>query len=109
MEASLRAMKLDYIDLYQVHWPDEQTPFEDPAGYLQEMVDEGKIRHVGVSNYDVPQMEAFERGRPVETLQPPYHLFRQSDAGRRSGPTYGPATSACSSTARWAPACSPAP
>ena len=78
VESSLRAMKIDYIDLYQVHWPDPQTPFEDTAGYLAELVDEGKIRHVGVSNYDVAQMEAFERGLPVETLQPPYHLFRRS-------------------------------
>jgi len=78
VESSLRAMKIDHIDLYQVHWPDPQTPFEDTAGYLQELVDEGKIRHVGVSNFDERQMAAFERTRPVETLQPPYHLFRRS-------------------------------
>lgn len=78
VEASLRQMKIDYIDLYQVHWPDPQTPFEDTAGYLQELVDEGKIRHVGVSNYDTAQMAAFANVRPVETLQPPYHLFRRS-------------------------------
>jgi aryl-alcohol dehydrogenase-like predicted oxidoreductase len=78
VESSLRAMKIDHIDLYQVHWPDPQTPFEDTAGYLQELVDEGKIRHVGVSNFDAQQMAAFERTRPVETLQPPYHLFRRS-------------------------------
>ena len=56
-------MKIDYIDLYQVHWPDPQTPFEDTAGYLQELVDEGKIRHVGVSNFDEQQMAAFDRDR----------------------------------------------
>jgi aryl-alcohol dehydrogenase-like predicted oxidoreductase len=77
VEASLQAMKIDHIDLYQIHWPDEQTPFEDAAGYLQELVDEGKIRHVGVSNFDQDQMAAFDRRRPVETLQPPYHLFRR--------------------------------
>jgi aryl-alcohol dehydrogenase-like predicted oxidoreductase len=77
VEASLQAMKIDHIDLYQIHWPDEQTPFEDAAGYLQELVDEGKIRHVGVSNFDQNQMAAFDRRRPVETLQPPYHLFRR--------------------------------
>jgi aryl-alcohol dehydrogenase-like predicted oxidoreductase len=90
VESSLRAMNIDHIDLYQVHWPDEQTPFEDTAGYLQEMVDEGKLRHVGVSNFDVPQMEAFERGRPVETLQPPYHLFRRSEAEEEIWPYVGP-------------------
>ena len=78
VESSLRAMKIDHIDLYQVHWPDPQTPFEDTAGYLQELVDEGKIRHVGVSNFDAQQMAAFDKTRPVETLQPPYHLFRRS-------------------------------
>ncbi|WP_182546137.1 aldo/keto reductase [Halosaccharopolyspora lacisalsi] len=77
VEESLRALKIDYIDLYQVHWPDESTPAEETASALQEMVDEGKIRHVGVSNYDADQMAAFDRTRPVETLQPPYHLFRR--------------------------------
>ncbi|HET8599425.1 MAG TPA: aldo/keto reductase [Segeticoccus sp.] len=77
VEESLQALQVDYIDLYQVHWPDDQTPFEDTAGYLQELVDEGKIRHVGVSNYDEQQMAAFAQTRPVETLQPPYHLFRR--------------------------------
>ena len=81
VEDSLRAMKLDHIDLYQIHWPDEQTAFEDAAGYLQEMVDEGKLRHVGVSNFDAEQMAAFDRRRPVETLQPPYHLFRRGIEG----------------------------
>lgn len=77
VESSLRALKLDHIDLYQVHWPDEQTPAEETAAALQELVDEGKIRHVGVSNYTAAQMVAFDRTRPVETLQPPYHLFRR--------------------------------
>src|SRR5436305_9246959 len=77
VEESLGHLGLDHIDLYQVHWPDPQTPFEETAGYLQELVDEGKIRHVGVSNFDERQMAAFERRRPVETLQPPYHLFRR--------------------------------
>ncbi|MHA6799529.1 aldo/keto reductase [Bounagaea algeriensis] len=77
VESSLRALKLDHIDLYQVHWPDEQTPAEETAAALQELVDEGKIRHVGVSNYTAAQMAEFDRTRPVETLQPPYHLFRR--------------------------------
>lgn len=77
VEESLRALELDYIDLYQVHWPDPDTPAEETAHALQELVDEGKIRHVGVSNYDAAQMADFDRIRPVETLQPPYHLFRR--------------------------------
>jgi aryl-alcohol dehydrogenase-like predicted oxidoreductase len=77
VESSLRALGVEYIDLYQVHWPDDATPAEETAGALQEMVDEGKIRHVGVSNYDVTQLAAFDAVRPVETLQPPYHLFQR--------------------------------
>jgi aryl-alcohol dehydrogenase-like predicted oxidoreductase len=77
VESSLRALQVDYIDLYQVHWPDPKVPFAETAGALQAMVDEGKIRHVGVSNYDAEQMAEFAWRRPVETIQPPYHLFRR--------------------------------
>jgi aryl-alcohol dehydrogenase-like predicted oxidoreductase len=77
VEQSLRALGVDHIDLYQVHWPDPDVSFAETAGALQHLVDEGKIRHVGVSNYSVAQMAEFARTRPVETLQPPYHLFRR--------------------------------
>ena len=77
VEESLRALELDHIDLYQVHWPDPNVAFAETAGALQELVEEGKIRHVGVSNFDVEQIDDFARWRPVETLQPPYHLFRR--------------------------------
>ena len=77
VEHSLRHLGVDHIDLYQVHWPDADTPFEQTAEALQEMVDEGKIRHVGVSNFNAEELDAFEATRPVETLQPPYHLFRR--------------------------------
>ncbi|WP_158887049.1 aldo/keto reductase [Amycolatopsis anabasis] len=78
VEESLRYLELDHIDLYQVHWPDVDTPAEETANALQELVDEGKIRHVGVSNYNAAQLADFDRTRPVETLQPPYHLFRRA-------------------------------
>jgi aryl-alcohol dehydrogenase-like predicted oxidoreductase len=77
VDESLGHLGIDHIDLYQVHWPDPDTPLEETAGALGELVDEGKIRHVGVSNFDVEEMRGFERGRPVESLQPPYHLFRR--------------------------------
>jgi aryl-alcohol dehydrogenase-like predicted oxidoreductase len=77
VEASLEALGVDYVDLYQVHWPDPGTPFAETAQALQELVDEGKIRHVGVSNYSPEQMAEFAHTRRVETLQPPYHLFRR--------------------------------
>jgi aryl-alcohol dehydrogenase-like predicted oxidoreductase len=77
VEQSLRALGVQHIDLYQVHWPDPDVSFAETAGALQQLVDEGKIRHVGVSNYSVAQMAQFARTRPVETLQPAYHLFRR--------------------------------
>jgi aryl-alcohol dehydrogenase-like predicted oxidoreductase len=81
VDESLDALGVDYLDLYQIHWPDPTVPFVETAGALEELVGEGKIRHVGVSNFDVDEIAEFGRTRPVETLQPPYHLFRQ-DAGR---------------------------
>ena len=77
VESSLRNLGTDYIDLYQVHWPDLHTPPEETAGVLEELVDEGKIRHFGVSNYDADEMQALGRSGRVQTLQPPYHLFRR--------------------------------
>jgi hypothetical protein len=77
VDASLQALGTEYIDLYQVHWPDPATPFEETAEALAKLIADGKIRHVGVSNFDVEQVEAFSATLPVETLQPPYHLFRR--------------------------------
>lgn len=78
VEESLRALRTDAIDLYQVHWPDPATPLEETAGALAALVEEGKLRHVGVSNFDAEEMEAFSATLPVETLQPPYHLFHRA-------------------------------
>jgi aryl-alcohol dehydrogenase-like predicted oxidoreductase len=77
VHSSLRSLGTDYIDLYQVHWPDLHTPPAETAGALEELVAEGKIRHAGVSNYDAEQMAALGRFGRVETMQPPYHLFRR--------------------------------
>jgi aryl-alcohol dehydrogenase-like predicted oxidoreductase len=76
VESSLRNLRRDYVDLYQIHWPDPQTPAEETAAVLEDLVREGKIRHIGVSNYDVKQMDELARHGRVETLQPPYHMFR---------------------------------
>jgi aryl-alcohol dehydrogenase-like predicted oxidoreductase len=81
VDESLDALGVDYLDLYQIHWPDPGVPFAETADALQELVDEGKIRHVGVSNFGVDQIAEFGRTQPVQTLQLPYHLFRQ-DAAR---------------------------
>jgi aryl-alcohol dehydrogenase-like predicted oxidoreductase len=75
VEQSLDALGVDHIDLYQVHWPDPDTPFAETGAALAELRDEGKIRHVGVSNYSAEQMAELSKTVQVETLQPPYHLF----------------------------------
>ncbi len=77
VESSLRALGSDYIDLYQVHWPDPAVPFADTAETLAKLIADGKIRHAGVSNFDAGQLAEFSDTLPVETLQPPYHLFRR--------------------------------
>jgi aryl-alcohol dehydrogenase-like predicted oxidoreductase len=77
VEESLRHLGVEAIDLYQLHWPDPATPFEDTARALLELRDEGKLRHVGASNFSVPEMEELSRAIPVETLQPPYSLFNR--------------------------------
>jgi hypothetical protein len=77
VDASLRALGTEYIDLFQMHWPDPATPFEETAEALAKLIADGKIRHVGMSNFDVEQIETFSATLPVETLQPPYHLFRR--------------------------------
>jgi aryl-alcohol dehydrogenase-like predicted oxidoreductase len=77
VESSLDSLGTDYVDLYQVHWPDPNTPVEETAEALQELIGEGKIRHAGVSNYDEHQMAVHGQYGRVETLQPPYHFFRR--------------------------------
>jgi aryl-alcohol dehydrogenase-like predicted oxidoreductase len=77
VDASLAALGVDHIDLYQVHWPDPKVPVAETAGALRDLVAEGKIGHVGVSNYSAEQMAEFAKTLPVETVQPPYHLFRR--------------------------------
>lgn len=77
LEESLDHLGVDHVDVYQVHWPDLDTPFEDVAETLTQFREEGLVRAVGVSNYDVDQLAAFERGGDLDTLQPPYHMFRR--------------------------------
>jgi aryl-alcohol dehydrogenase-like predicted oxidoreductase len=77
LEASLRDLGTDYVDIYQVHWPDPATPIATTAETLDGFVHEGLVRFVGVSNYDPREMTTFQDVRPIDTLQPPYHLFRR--------------------------------
>lgn len=77
LEQSLRNLGVDYIDLYQVHWPDPAVPLAEVAGVMAEFVQAGLVRYVGVSNYNVAQMQEFSLGCRLNSLQPPYHLFRR--------------------------------
>jgi aryl-alcohol dehydrogenase-like predicted oxidoreductase len=77
LESSLRSLGTDYVDLYQVHWPDPLVPIEETAETMDAFVREGLVRSVGVSNYDPGQMTEFQQVRPIDSLQPPYHLFRR--------------------------------
>ncbi|MDB5976687.1 MAG: aldo/keto reductase [Nevskia sp.] len=77
LEDSLRRLGTDYIDLYQIHWPDPLVPIEEVAEELHRMHREGKIRAIGVSNFSPLQMETFRRVAPLHTVQPPYNLFER--------------------------------
>jgi aryl-alcohol dehydrogenase-like predicted oxidoreductase len=78
IEDSLRFLGIEYVDLFQVHWPTpDTTPWEETAAVLDDFVREGKTRYVGVSNYSAQDMAELERHRKIDTLQPPYHLFRR--------------------------------
>jgi pyridoxine 4-dehydrogenase len=73
-EASLRRLKLDRIDLYQLHSPDNKVPFEDSVGALKELQDEGKIRHVGISNVSAEELAQARGIVEVVTVQNRYNL-----------------------------------
>jgi aryl-alcohol dehydrogenase-like predicted oxidoreductase len=77
IEDSLRRLQTDAIDIYQVHWPDDATPIAETAETLGKLFKAGKIRAVGVSNFNVAQMEAFRAVAPLHTIQPPHNLFER--------------------------------
>jgi aryl-alcohol dehydrogenase-like predicted oxidoreductase len=80
-EASLRRLGVERIDLYQFHWPDESgTAVEDSWAAMLELVDAGKVRAPGVSNFDVALLERCEALRHVESLQPPFSLIKRDAA-----------------------------
>ena len=77
VEDSLRRLRTDHIDVYQVHWPDPLVTIEETAEAMQSLFKQGKIRAIGVSNFSVRQMECFRRVAPLHVLQPPYNLFER--------------------------------
>ena len=76
-EDSLRRLQTDYIDIYQVHWPDPLVPIEETAAILRELYEQGRIRAIGVSNYSPAEMARFSAVAPLHTIQPPYNLFER--------------------------------
>src|SRR5712672_4241526 len=77
VEDSLRRLRTDHIDIYQVHWPDPLVTIEETAEAMHMLLAQGKIRAIGVSNFSVVQMERFRRVAPLHVLQPPYNLFER--------------------------------
>ena len=81
-EASLRRLGVDHLDLYQFHWPDETgTPIEESWGEMVRLIDEGKVRAGGVSNFGVDLLERAEKIRHVDALQPPFSLIHRASGG----------------------------
>jgi aryl-alcohol dehydrogenase-like predicted oxidoreductase len=76
-EASLRRLKRETIDLYQIHWPDPEPDIEEGWMELARLKEQGKVRWIGVSNFDVEQMKRAAAIAPITSLQPPYSLLRR--------------------------------
>src|ERR1700691_6050901 len=77
VDDSLRRLDTDYIDIYQVHWPDPLVPVEETAEAMRSLYEQGKIRAIGVSNFTVAQMDRFRQVAPLHVLQSPYNLFER--------------------------------
>ena len=77
LEASLRRLSVDTIDLYQIHWPDPEQEIEAGWEAMAKLQQEGKVRFLGVSNFNVPQMERVAKIAPITSLQPPYSLLNR--------------------------------
>ncbi|ACF45942.1 MAG: aldo/keto reductase [Prosthecochloris sp.] len=76
-EASLKRLGIEAIDLYQVHWPNPDEDIEEGWQTLAKLQEEGLVRHIGVSNFSVEQMQRAEAIAPVASLQPPYSMLRR--------------------------------
>ena len=77
VNASLKRLQVDYIDLYQVHWPDEHTTQEETATILNELFHQGKIRSIGVCNYTLDEIKEFSCFAPLHAIQHPFNIFER--------------------------------
>jgi aryl-alcohol dehydrogenase-like predicted oxidoreductase len=78
LEASLRRLQTDVIDLYQIHWPNPENEIEEGWEALAKFKEEGKVRWIGVSNFNVEQMKRAQKIAPMTSLQPPYSMLRRA-------------------------------
>lgn len=76
-EDSLERLRTDYIDVYQIHWPDPTVPIKETAEAMRQLYEEDKIKAIGVSNFSPEQMDEFREIAPIHTCQPPYNLFER--------------------------------
>ena len=76
-EQSLKRLGVDVIDLYQIHWPDSSTPFDESWNAMVRLQHEGKVKAIGVSNYSLDQLRRTNAVRRVDSIQPPYSLVRR--------------------------------
>lgn len=77
VEASLRRLRIDVIDLYQIHWPTTEEEIEEAWGTIGDLIKEGKVRYAGVSNFNVNQLKCIQPIHPVASLQPPYSMVER--------------------------------
>ena len=84
-ELSLTRLRVETIDLYQIHWPNPDELVEEAWGAIAELVGQGKVRYGGVSNFSVQQLERIRPIHPVASLQPPYSMLRRDAEGELLG------------------------
>lgn len=77
VDASLKRLNVDVIDLYQIHWPDGKTPEEKAWEMMLKLKEQGKVRWIGVSNFDIPKLQKCLELGHVDSLQPPYNMVRR--------------------------------
>ena len=77
VEASLKRLDIDVIDLYQIHWPNPEPDIEEAWSTIADLIKEGKIRYSGVSNFNSRQIERIKNIHPVASLQPPYSMLKR--------------------------------
>jgi aryl-alcohol dehydrogenase-like predicted oxidoreductase len=75
IEKSLQALNTDYVDVYLIHWPDRSIPFEEPMGALDELVQQGKVRAVGLSNFKLEEIKTCVKTRPIDIVQYCWNMF----------------------------------